>query len=138
MTEEHTMRAMTESGSDGTQASLTTRDMRRVLISSFTGSMIEFYDFVLYATAASIVFSQVFFADLGAGFATFAAFVTLAVGYVSRPIGAIIFGHFGDTRGRKAVLIATMMIMGAASTVMGLLPTTAQIGTVAPIILVLL
>lgn len=123
---------------DGTQASLTTREMRRVIGSSFLGSMIEFYDFVLYATAASIVFSQVFFAGLGEGFGLFASIATFTVGYVARPLGGVLFGHFGDTRGRKAVLVLTLVLMGLASTLIGLLPPTDQIGIVAPIALVVL
>ncbi|UOE26344.1 MFS transporter [Agromyces soli] len=123
---------------DGTQLSMTTKDMRRVIASSFMGSMIEFYDFILYATAASLVFGQVFFAGLGPGFATFASFATFAVGYLARPLGGIIFGHFGDTRGRKRVLVLSMLMMGVASTIMGLLPPTAAVGVIAPILLVLL
>lgn len=124
--------------SDGTQLSLTTRDMRRVLASSFMGNMIEFYDFILYATCASIVFEHVFFANLGAGFALFASFATFAVGYLARPLGGILFGHFGDTRGRKNVFILSIVLMGAASTLIGLLPPTAAIGMAAPIALALL
>lgn len=123
---------------DGTQPSLTTREMRRVIVSSFMGSMIEFYDFVLYATAASIVFSHVFFAGLGAQFGLFASIATFTVGYIARPLGGILFGHFGDTRGRKVVLVLTLVLMGVASTLMGVLPTTAQIGILAPIALVVL
>ncbi|WP_022890389.1 MFS transporter [Agromyces italicus] len=123
---------------DGTQLSMTTRDMRRIIASSFMGSMIEFYDFILYATAASLVFGQVFFAGLGPGFATFASFATFAVGYLARPLGGILFGHFGDTRGRKKVLIISMVLMGVASTIMGLLPPTESVGIIAPILLVLL
>ncbi|MRX44749.1 MFS transporter [Agromyces kandeliae] len=123
---------------DGTQLSMTTKDMRRVIASSFMGSMIEFYDFILYATAASLVFGQVFFAGLGPAFATFASFATFAVGYLARPLGGIVFGHFGDTRGRKVVLILTMVLMGVASTIMGLLPPTDSVGIIAPILLVLL
>jgi len=123
---------------DGTQLSLTTRDMRRIIGSSFVGSMIEFYDFVLYATAASIVFSQVFFAGLGPAFGLFASIATFTVGYVARPLGGILFGHFGDTRGRKTVLVLTLVFMGVASTLIGLLPPTAQIGIAAPIALVVL
>ncbi|WP_430645088.1 MFS transporter [Agromyces sp. GXS1127] len=123
---------------DGTQLSMTTKDMRRVIASSFMGSMIEFYDFILYATAASLVFGQVFFAGLGPAFATFASFATFAVGYLARPLGGIVFGHFGDTRGRKVVLILTMLLMGIASTIMGLLPPTESVGIIAPILLVLL
>ncbi|MDN5797445.1 MAG: MHS family MFS transporter [Intrasporangium sp.] len=123
---------------DGTQLSMTTKDMRRVILSSFMGSMIEYYDFILYATAASIVFETVFFSDLGHGFALFASFATFAVGYLARPLGGIIFGHFGDLHGRKKILVLTMMMMGLASTLIGLLPTTAAIGILAPIALVLL
>jgi MFS family permease len=123
---------------DGTQLSMTTKDMRRVIVSSFMGSMIEYYDFILYATAASIVFEKVFFGDLGHGFALFASFATFAVGYLARPLGGIIFGHFGDLRGRKQILILTMVMMGAASTLIGLLPSTAAIGILAPIALVVL
>ncbi|MGX1931437.1 MFS transporter [Microbacterium resistens] len=130
--------ASATAAADGTQLSMTTRDMRRVIASSFMGSMIEFYDFILYATAASLVFGQVFFAGLGPGFATFASFATFAVGYLARPLGGIVFGHFGDTRGRKRVLVLSMVLMGVASTIMGLLPPTATVGIIAPILLVLL
>lgn len=123
---------------DGTQLSMSSREMRRILASSFTGQMIEFYDFILYATCASIVFEHVFFANLGPGFGLFASFATFAVGYFARPLGGILFGHFGDTRGRKNVFILTIVLMGAASTAIGLLPPTASIGVTAPILLVLL
>lgn len=123
---------------DGTQLKLTSRDMRRVLASSFLGNMIEFYDFILYATCASIVFGQVFFAGLGPGFGLFASFATFAVGYLARPLGGILFGHFGDTRGRKNVFILSIVLMGVASTLIGLLPPTAAVGIIAPIALVLL
>ncbi|WP_308282658.1 MFS transporter [Pseudonocardia nigra] len=118
--------------------SLNTGDMRRILASSFIGSAIEYYDFILYATAASIVFSTVFFAGLGSGVGLFASFATLAAGYLARPLGGIVFGHFGDRIGRKKMLVVSMLMMGAATTLIGLLPTTAQIGVVAPIALVLL
>ncbi|QCU79490.1 MFS transporter [Citricoccus sp. SGAir0253] len=112
--------------------------MRRILGSSFVGSAIEYYDFILYATAAAIVFNHVFFAGLGEGVALFASFGTLAAGYVARPLGGIVFGHFGDRVGRKKMLVLSMLIMGAGTTLIGLLPTTAQIGLAAPVILVLL
>ena len=118
--------------------SLNTKHMRRILASSFIGSAIEYYDFLLYATAAAIVFGQVFFTDLGPGMAAFASFGTLAAGYVARPLGGAIFGHFGDRVGRKTVLIVSMMTMGVATTLIGLLPTTAQIGVIAPILLITL
>ncbi|PTT69467.1 MFS transporter [Arthrobacter sp. HMWF013] len=112
--------------------------MRRVLGSSLIGSIIEYYDFILYATAASLVFDRVFFADLGPGFALFASFATLAAGYVARPLGGIIFGHFGDRLGRKQMLVLSMLLMGGATVLIGLLPTTDQIGLAAPVVLVLL
>lgn len=118
--------------------SLNTKDMRRILASSFVGSAIEYYDFILYATAASIVFGKVFFADLSPSFGLFASFATLAVGYVARPLGGIIFGHFGDRIGRKKMLVLSMMMMGVATTLIGVLPTTAQIGIIAPTALVVL
>jgi MFS family permease len=118
--------------------SLNTKDMRRILASSFVGSAIEYYDFILYATAASIVFGKVFFADLSPSFGLFASFATLAAGYVARPLGGIIFGHFGDRIGRKKMLVLSMMMMGVATTLIGLLPTTAQIGIIAPTALVVL
>lgn len=118
--------------------SLNTKDMRRVLGSSLIGSIIEYYDFILYATAASLVFDRVFFANLGPGLSLFASFATLAAGYVARPLGGIIFGHFGDRLGRKQMLVLSMLMMGGATVLIGLLPTTAQIGVAAPIVLVLL
>ncbi|MDP9934858.1 MFS family permease [Paenarthrobacter nicotinovorans] len=121
-----------------TETSLNTKDMRRILASSFIGSAIEYYDFVLYATAASLVFNKVFFANLGPGFDLFASVVTLAVGYIARPVGGLIFGHFGDRLGRKQMLVLSMLIMGLGTTAIGLLPTTAQIGMAAPLALVIL
>lgn len=113
-----------------------TKDMRRILFSSFLGTAVEYYDFILYATAAGIVFNQVFFADLEPNVAIFVSFGTLAVGYIARPLGAFIFGNLGDKIGRKSILITTVLAMGIASTLIGLLPTTAQIGIWAPILLV--
>ncbi|MDI2036736.1 MFS transporter [Paenarthrobacter nitroguajacolicus] len=120
------------------ETSMNSKDMRRILASSFIGSAIEYYDFVLYATAASLVFNKVFFANLGPGFDLFASFVTLAVGYIARPVGGLIFGHFGDRLGRKKMLVLSMLIMGLGTTAIGLLPTTAQIGMAAPLALVVL
>ncbi|MDR6415641.1 MFS transporter [Pseudarthrobacter sulfonivorans] len=127
------------SGTEPDQSgSLNTKDMRRVLGSSLIGSIIEYYDFVLYATAASLVFDRVFFANLGPGLSLFASFATLAVGYVARPLGGIVFGHFGDRLGRKQMLVLSMLMMGGATVLIGLLPTTAQLGVAAPVVLVLL
>lgn len=115
--------------------SLNTTMMRRILASSFLGSMIEFYDFILFATAASIVFSQVFFVDLDPSIGLVLSFTILAVGYVARPLGGILFGHFGDKIGRKGVLVTSMMLMGGTTVAIGLLPPTATIGVAAPVLL---
>ncbi|MGO2862689.1 MAG: MFS transporter [Brevibacterium sp.] len=117
---------------DGLQTSLKTPEMRRILTSSFVGSAIEFYDFILYATASSIVFANLFFAGLGPGLSLFASFSTLAAGYLARPLGGIIFGHFGDRVGRKKALIVSMVMMGTVTVVIGLMPPTATIGIIAP------
>ncbi len=114
------------------------KQMRRVLFSSYLGSVVEFYDFLLYGIAASLVFGQIFFANMTPVVATIASFGTLAVGYLSRPLGGIIFGHFGDKVGRKSMLIITMSLMGVASTLIGLLPAYGQIGVVAPLLLIFL
>jgi MFS transporter, MHS family, shikimate and dehydroshikimate transport protein len=114
------------------------RQMRRVLFSSFLGSAVEFYDFLLYGTAAALVFGQLFFANLTPVVATIASFGTLAVGYLVRPLGGVVFGHFGDRIGRKSMLVMTMSLMGTASFAIGLLPTYATIGVFAPVLLILL
>ena len=114
------------------------QQMRRVLFSSFLGSAVEFYDFLLYGTAAALVFGQLFFSDLTPVVATIASFGTLAVGYIVRPLGGVIFGHFGDRIGRKSMLVLTMTLMGVASFAIGLLPTYATIGVLAPVLLIVL
>ncbi|MER7014249.1 MFS transporter [Saccharopolyspora sp. NPDC000359] len=121
-----------------TSDSLNTREMRRILASSFIGSAIEFHDFILYATAASLVFGELFFTGMPPAVGLFASFSTLAVGYVARPLGGALFGHFGDRLGRKGVLILSMLLMGLATTAIGVLPTSAQIGVAAPTLLVVL
>jgi MFS transporter, MHS family, shikimate and dehydroshikimate transport protein len=114
------------------------RQMRAILLSSFMGSAIEFYDFLLYGLAASLVFGQLYFADLSPALGVIAAFATLAVGYLARPLGGLIFGHFGDRIGRKTMLVLAMLLMGGASFCIGLLPTQATIGQAAPLLLILL
>jgi MHS family shikimate/dehydroshikimate transporter-like MFS transporter len=108
------------------------REVRRVMLSSYLGTTIEFYDFLLYGTAAAVVFNQLFFTDLDPLAGTLASFGTLAVGYVARPLGGVVFGHFGDRVGRKSMLVTAMTIMGVASFLIGLLPTYARIGLWAP------
>jgi MFS family permease len=112
--------------------------LRRAVASSFIGSLIEYYDFLLYATASAVVFNKVFFANLDPLLATIASFGTFATGYLARPIGGVIFGHFGDLLGRKRMLVLTMTMMGVASFLIGVLPTYAQIGALAPVGLVVL
>jgi len=112
------------------------REMRRILFSSFLGTAVEYYDFILYATAAGIVFNQVFFAGMDPSLAIFVSFGTLAVGYIARPLGGFLFGHLGDRVGRKSILVGTVLMMGLASTAIGLLPGSEQIGVWAPILLV--
>lgn len=112
--------------------------LRRAVASSYLGSVIEYYDFLLYATASAVVFSKVFFANLDPALATVASFGTFATGYLARPLGGILFGHFGDKLGRKRMLVMTMTLMGVSSFLIGLLPTYGQIGAAAPVGLVLL
>ncbi|MEE1940968.1 MFS transporter [Streptomyces sp. TRM 70361] len=112
--------------------------LRRAVTSSFIGSVIEYYDFLLYATAAAVVFAEVFFSNLSPLAATLASFSTFATGYLARPLGGILFGHFGDRIGRKRMLVLTMSLMGVASFLIGVLPTYEQAGTLAPVALVLL
>ena len=112
--------------------------IRRVAASSYLGTAIEYYDFLLYGTAAALVFNKVFFADLSPAIGTVVALATLAAGYLARIAGAVLFGHFGDRLGRKTVMLTTMITMGVGSGLIGLLPTYAQIGALAPVLLVLL
>ncbi len=112
--------------------------LRTVVAASLLGTTVEWYDFFLYATAASLVFNQLFFPDQSSFVGTMLAFATFAVGFVVRPIGGVVFGHIGDRIGRKKTLALTMFIMGIATALMGVLPTTAQVGVIAPILLLLL
>ncbi|WP_318263106.1 MFS transporter [Mycolicibacterium goodii] len=114
------------------------RKMRKVAFASFMGTVIEFYDFGIYGTAAALVFARAFFPALGEGAGTVVSFATLGVAFVARPVGSILFGHFGDRLGRKRTLIATMSLMGVATVLIGLLPTAAAIGILAPILLIVL
>jgi MFS family permease len=116
----------------------TTTQLRRAVASSFLGSVIEYYDFLLYATASAVVFNKVFFSSLDPLVGTIASFGTFATGYLARPLGGVLFGHFGDLLGRKKMLVLTMSLMGVASFLIGLLPTYAAAGWLAPAGLVLL
>ena len=110
----------------------------RVVVASFIGTTIEWYDFFLYGTAAALVFNQLFFPTLDPRSGTMAAFATYAVGFFARPLGGIVFGHFGDRMGRKSMLVTTLMLMGMATFLIGVLPTYEQIGVAAPVLLVVL
>lgn len=112
--------------------------MRRVAFASSAGTTIEFYDFFIYGTAAALVFPTVFFPALGESAATVASFATFAVAFIARPFGAVLFGHFGDRLGRKKTLISTLLLMGTATVLIGLLPSANTIGVAAPILLVAL
>ncbi|WP_375154303.1 MFS transporter [Nocardia cyriacigeorgica] len=111
---------------------------RRAAFSSLLGTTIEYYDFILYGTMAAVVFGPLFFPASNPALSTIASFGTLAAGYVARPLGGVVFGHFGDRLGRKSMLLITMIMMGISSAAIGLLPTYHAIGVAAPIVLVLL
>jgi MFS family permease len=112
--------------------------VRRIVIASLVGTSLEWYDFFIYGTAAALVFNQLFFPSFDPLVGTLLAFATYAVGFIARPVGGVIFGHYGDKVGRKNVLIITLMLMGVATFAIGLMPTYATIGVWAPILLVLL
>lgn len=111
---------------------------RRAAAAAFVGTMIEWYDFYIYATAAALVFGQLFFPSDDRLFSTLAAFGTFAVGFFARPLGGVVFGHIGDRIGRKKSLVITLIMMGVVTVCIGLLPTHAQIGVAAPVLLILL
>ncbi|WP_297725145.1 MFS transporter [Mycobacterium sp.] len=112
--------------------------MRRVAAACLVGSAIEYYDFLIYGTAAALVFPTVFFPRLSPTVATIASMATFATAFLSRPLGAAVFGYFGDRLGRKKTLIATLLIMAASTVTVGLVPSTASIGMAAPLILIAL
>lgn len=112
--------------------------IRRVVVSAIVGATIEWYDFFLYGVVAGIVFNKLYFPGSDPVVSTLLAYSTFAVGFVTRPFGGVIFGHFGDRIGRKTMLVMTLMIMGIATFLIGLVPTYAQIGVAAPILLLVL
>src|SRR5215467_2280905 len=111
---------------------------KKAAASGWIGSALEYYDFFIYATAASLIFPQIFFPSNNPTVAIIASLATYGVGYVARPIGAFVLGHWGDTHGRKNVLILCMLIMGFSTLSVGLLPTYQQVGVLAPVLLVIL
>jgi metabolite-proton symporter len=114
------------------------QNMRRVALTSLAGTSIEWYDFFLYATAAAVIFPIAFFPQEDPTTALLISFSSLAVGFLARPLGGVVFGHFGDRIGRKRTLVVALMMMGVTTTLIGFLPTYASIGVAAPILLVLL
>ncbi len=117
---------------------MATSQSRRVIVASLIGTSLEWYDFFLYGTAATLVFGKVFFPTFEPLTGTLLALTTYAVGFVARPLGGIVFGHFGDRVGRRGVLVVTLLLMGIATFLIGLLPTYAAIGVAAPVLLVTL
>jgi len=114
------------------------KQLRRVVFASFIGTTVEWYDFFLYGTAAALVFNRLFFPTLNSLAGTLSAYGTFAVGFVARPLGGVVFGHYGDRLGRKKMLVWSLLIMGIATALIGLTPTYDQLGIWAPILLVAL
>tara|TARA_A100001388_G_scaffold238401_1_gene193150 strand:- start:2098 stop:3414 length:1317 start_codon:yes stop_codon:yes gene_type:complete len=114
------------------------RSMHKVAMTALAGTSIEWYDFFLYGAAAALVFPTAFFGEVSESTALILSLLTFAAGFIARPIGGIIFGHYGDKVGRKKTLVVALLLMGIASTLIGLLPTYAMIGVTAPILLTLL
>jgi MHS family metabolite:H+ symporter-like MFS transporter len=119
-------------------AQRSTADLVRAAVSGWLGTALEFMDFQLYSLAAALVFSQLFFSGESAGMAVVLSMATYGVGYIARPLGAVFFGRLGDRIGRRKVLFFTIALMGAATTLIGVLPTYHQVGVLAPILLVTL
>ena len=111
---------------------------KKATASGWIGSALEYYDFFIYAQAAALIFPQLFFPSGNPKVAIVASLATYGVGYVARPIGAFVLGHWGDTHGRKTVLLICMFLMGGSTMAVGLLPTYHSVGMLAPTLLVLL
>jgi MFS family permease len=113
-------------------------DTRRILTASLVGTAVEFYDFYIYATAASLVFGPLFFPKASASAQLMSAYATFALAFIARPVGAVFFGHFGDRIGRKSTLVASLLLMGGSTVAIAFLPTYAMVGWVAPLLLCVL
>ncbi|WP_280495919.1 MFS transporter [Nocardia farcinica] len=124
--------------STATSSSTPTTSARRVAAATVIGTTIEWYDFFIYGTAAGLVFSELFFAPAGSSIGLVLSFATVGISFVFRPLGAFLAGHFGDRLGRRAILVATLLTMGISTSLIGLLPTYASAGVLAPILLILL
>ena len=110
-------------------------NMQKVALTALAGTSIEWYDFFLYGAAAALIFPTAFFGEATPSTALILSLLTFAAGFIARPIGGIIFGHYGDRVGRKKTLVIALILMGVSSTLIGLLPTYAMIGVTAPILL---
>ncbi|MCL2533315.1 MAG: MHS family MFS transporter [Nocardiaceae bacterium] len=127
---------MTDSTTRGSAAASAPAARSRVALATLAGTTLEWYDFFLYGTAAALIFNKQFFPSLSPTAGTLAAFSTFAVGFIARPLGGLVFGHFGDRIGRKATLVVSLLMMGIGSTLIGLIPNYEAIGVWAPILLV--
>ena len=116
----------------------TESNIKKVALTSLSGTSIERNDFFLYGAAAGLVFPKLFFGEVDPTTALILSFLTFAAGFIARPVGGIIFGHFGDIVGRKKTLVIALMLMGVSSTMIGLLPTYETIGIAAPLLLTFL
>ncbi len=119
-------------------STLEKKNQRKVALATLIGTTVEWYDFFIYASAAALVFKQLFFIPAGNSLGTIIAFASVGISFLFRPLGAFLAGHFGDKIGRRAVLVATLIMMGASTTLIGLLPSYETIGIAAPIILIML
>ena len=128
---------MTQPGVTAVSSGLST-EHRRVALASFVGTAIEWYDFYLYGTAAALIFPALFFPTFDPLYGTLASFTTYAAGFFARPLGSVIFGHFGDKVGRKSMLMLSLVVMGISTFLMGLLPSYHSVGYLAPLLLCLL
>src|SRR5574340_1306092 len=128
-----------DESSSGGRVAAATSGLKKVVAASMAGTVVEWYEFFLYGTAATLVFSKAFFPDSGNPLdGVIAAFLTYAVGFIARPLGGIVFGHFGDKYGRKSLLQFSLVLVGASTFLMGCLPTYPQVGYLAPALLVTL
>ncbi|MFF2008578.1 MFS transporter [Streptomyces sp. NPDC058195] len=116
----------------------TSRSLKRIVAASLIGTTIEWYDFFLYGSAAALVFNKLFFPESDPLVGTLLSFLTYAVGFAARPLGALVFGHYGDRLGRKKLLVISLLMMGGATFAIGLLPTHATVGAAAPVLLTVL
>ena len=129
---------MTQTPTSATAAPMQKTNQRRVAFAAVIGTTIEWYDYFTYSTAAALVFAHLYFAPAGEGIGQMLAFATIGISFLFRPLGAFLSGHFGDRLGRRAILVVTLVTMGVATALIGLIPTYETIGVTAPILLILL